>query len=76
MKINNVRGWGDSLKEYNVKAQCLLSLENIDEVNSLFLDMEGGELIFFQEYKDYITKNITRIFCINIVIFFVIADNC
>lgn len=61
LNINNARGWGHTLKEYKVECISLNDIENIELVNCLFLDAEGGELSFIQENKDFIRKQIKKI---------------
>ena len=60
-EMNNVRGWGDSLKIYNIVPMKLLDIDNINLVNALVLDIEGGELKFFLENKEFINNNINKI---------------
>tara|TARA_Y100000592_G_C5394966_1_gene280136 strand:- start:227 stop:919 length:693 start_codon:yes stop_codon:yes gene_type:complete len=60
-EINNVRGWGDTQKNYSIKPTKLLDIDNINLVNALVLDIEGGELKFFQENKEFIKNNINKI---------------
>lgn len=38
---------------------------NIESINALVLDIEGGELKFIKENKDFISKNINKI-CIEL----------
>ena len=65
MDINNVRGWGHTLKKYKLKCVKLEDIKNIHLVNSLVLDMEGGELNFINNYKKFIKNNIQKI-CIEL----------
>jgi FkbM family methyltransferase len=64
-EINNVRGWGHTQKIYNIEPTKLLDISNIHLVNALVLDIEGGELKFFEENKDFIEKYINKI-CIEL----------
>lgn len=64
-EINNVRGWGNTQKNYNIQSTKLLDILNIKSINALVLDIEGGELKFIKENKDFISKNINKI-CIEL----------
>uniref|UniRef100_A0A6C0AYU8 Methyltransferase FkbM domain-containing protein n=1 Tax=viral metagenome TaxID=1070528 RepID=A0A6C0AYU8_9ZZZZ len=64
-EINNVRGWGHTQKIYTIKPTKLLDIPNINSINAMVLDIEGGELKFFEENKDFINKNIKKI-CIEL----------
>lgn len=64
-EINNVRGWGHTQKIYTIKPTKLLDIPNINFINAMVLDIEGGELKFFEENKDFINKNIKKI-CIEL----------
>jgi len=64
-QFNNVRGWGHTLKTYFIDSIDIEDVESIGNVNSLCLDMEGGELNFLTDYKDFISKNIKKI-CIEL----------
>ena len=64
-EINNVRGWGHTQKIYTITPTKLSDIPNIDSINALVLDIEGGELKFFEENKDFISKNINKI-CIEL----------
>lgn len=59
--INNVRGWGDSQKIYKIKPIKLNDIPNIENVNSLVMDIEGGELIFLQENINFIKNQISKV---------------
>jgi len=61
LNINNVRGWGDTLKMYELETLDLYNIKNIYNVNALVLDIEGGELCFFEEYKNFIEHFIKKI---------------
>lgn len=56
MEINNVRGEGHTLIEYNVDTIDLYQIKNIASVNSLVIDIEGGELIFLQNYGEFLMQ--------------------
>ena len=64
-EINNVRGWGHTQKVYTINPTKLLDIPNINSINAMVLDIEGGELKFFEENKDFINKNIKKI-CIEL----------
>jgi FkbM family methyltransferase len=64
-EINNVRGWGNTQKNYNIQCTKLSDILNIESINALVLDIEGGELKFIKENKDFISKNINKI-CIEL----------
>ena len=64
-EINNVRGWGSTQKIYKIIPTKLSDIPNIDYINALVLDVEGGELKFFEENKNFINKNIKKI-CIEL----------
>ena len=64
-EINNVRGWGNSQKIYTITPTKLIDIENINLINSLVLDIEGGELKFIEENKEFISKNVNKI-CIEL----------
>ena len=64
-EINNVRGWGNTQKIYNIQSTKLSDILNIESINALVLDIEGGELKFIKENKDFISKNINKI-CIEL----------
>ena len=63
--INNVRGWGDTLKIYNIETILLQDIKNINKINSLVIDIEGGELKFLENYKNFISLQIKKI-CIEL----------
>ena len=60
LEINNVRGWGETLKTYQVKCVKIEDLPGYKEFNSMCLDLEGGELGFLEENVDYISQNISK----------------
>lgn len=59
--FNNVRGWGDTQKIYKIKTTKFQDIPNINDINSLFMDIEGGELNILNENIDFIKKNIKKI---------------
>tara|TARA_B100001093_G_C26852721_1_gene1025888 strand:- start:3335 stop:4045 length:711 start_codon:yes stop_codon:yes gene_type:complete len=59
--INNVRGWGNTQKIYKIKPTKLNDIPEIENVNSLVMDIEGGELIFLQENIEFIKNQINKI---------------
>lgn len=65
LTMNNVCGWGDSLKTYDVETITLDELLKDNNFNSMMIDMEGGELKFIQQNIDFIDKNINKI-CIEL----------
>lgn len=65
LEINNTRGWGNTLRYYKINTIRLEDIENINLINSLVIDIEGGELLFLINYKNYIIKNIKKI-CIEL----------
>lgn len=52
----SVGSYLNSLKEYELTPKNINSIENIDNVNCVVLDIEGGELNFFTENKELLTK--------------------
>lgn len=64
-EINNVRGWGNTQKIYTITPKKLMDISNINSINALVLDIEGGELKFIEENQDFISKNINKI-CIEL----------
>ena len=65
LQINNVRGWGDTLKIYKVNTILLEDIQNYNKVNVLVIDIEGGELTFLNKFKDFIETNIKKM-CIEL----------
>lgn len=65
LQINNVRGWGDTLKMYKVKTVLLEDIKNYNNINVLVIDIEGGELTFLEKFKTFIENNIRKI-CIEL----------
>lgn len=65
LTMNNVGGWGGSLKMYDVETITLDELLKYNNFNSMMIDMEGGELKFIQQNIDFIEKNINKI-CIEL----------
>ena len=63
--INNVRGWGDSLKTYELETVLLGEIPGVSDVNALVVDMEGGELNFLTNHGDFIKNNVQKI-CIEL----------
>ena len=59
--INNVRGWGDSLKTYDIDIIDLIDISGIKNINAMMLDMEDGEYIFLQTYIEFIKSNIKKL---------------
>lgn len=64
-EINNVRGWGQTLKKYTFETLTLEDIPNISQINSLVIDIEGGELKFLNNFKNFIQTNIKKI-CIEL----------
>ena len=58
---DNGRGWGDSRKMYKIKTTKFQDIPNINDINSLFMDIEGGELNILNDNIDFIRKNIKKI---------------
>lgn len=65
LEINNVRGWGDSLKTYDLESITLDSIPGTPDVNALVIDMEGGELNFITNHREFITNSVRKI-CIEL----------
>lgn len=64
--INNVRGWGDTQKIYNIQTISLNDIIKTHvDINSLVIDMEGGEYKFLVNNKNFINNNIKKI-CIEL----------
>lgn len=55
----NNNGWQNSMKKYTIPCKSIDTFSNT--INSLVIDIEGGELDFFQQNKEYIKKNIELI---------------
>lgn len=55
--------WNKNIKKYNIKTTNIETLEHDYSIhfNTLLIDIEGGELNFFMQYKDYIRNNIKKI---------------
>tara|TARA_B100001094_G_C18161135_1_gene789414 strand:+ start:1505 stop:2197 length:693 start_codon:yes stop_codon:yes gene_type:complete len=64
-EINNVRGWGNTQKIYNIQTIILNEIKNIENINSLVIDIEGGELKFLYNFDNFIKSNIKKI-CIEL----------
>lgn len=65
LQINNVRGWGDTLKMYKVNTILLEDIKHHDKINVLVIDIEGGELTFLEKFKNFIETNINKM-CIEL----------
>lgn len=65
LEINNTRGWGDTLKLYNINTSTLNDIDRINEINALVIDIEGGELSFLRNHQDFLKQNIKKI-CIEL----------
>ena len=65
LEINNTRGWGHTLKLYKVSTILLNEIENVNTINSLVIDIEGGELTFLKNFKSFIENNIKKL-CIEL----------
>lgn len=61
LTINNVCGWGDSLKIYTMTSTLLTEIPNITSVNSMMIDIEGGELDFIINHKDFLQSQIQKL---------------
>jgi FkbM family methyltransferase len=61
LEINNVCGWGDTLKIYKMTSTLLTEIPNITSVNSMMIDIEGGELDFITNHKDFIESQVKKI---------------
>ena len=55
--------WNKNIKKYNVKTTSIENLEKNYNIHfdTLIIDIEGGELEFFKQNKNYIKDNITKI---------------
>lgn len=55
--------WNKNIKKYNIETVTIESLEKEynTHFNALLLDIEGGELNFFRQYKEYIKTNVEKI---------------
>ena len=58
---DNGRGWGNSLKTYNVTPMSLHTLPNIEKINAIVMDIEGGELPFVRMYKTFLQQQVDLI---------------
>lgn len=65
LTINNVRGWGDSLKKYMVKTIRLDDIAMVDKINCVVIDIEGGELVFLKNFGDFLKTKIKKL-CIEL----------
>lgn len=61
LHINNIRGWGHTLKEYKIKCSKLIDIDKNNEINTLVIDCEGGELSFLNDNINLIKNNINKI---------------
>ncbi len=54
--------WSKNIKRYNIKTTDIEILEKEYDIsfNTLIIDIEGGELQLFNQYKNYIKKNIKK----------------
>ena len=59
----SINKWNKNIKKYMIKTSTITDIEENNNIkfNSLILDIEGGELSFFEQYKDYIKLNINKI---------------
>lgn len=62
---DNAGSWGKTLKMHKVKTITLDDIKNFKEINSLMIDIEGGELTFLKTFRDFISKYISKM-CIEI----------
>ena len=49
-------GFGKNLKIYKLKTRDLGSIKNINEINSLVIDIEGGEVAFLIENEEFLNS--------------------
>jgi len=61
LSTTNIYGWGDSLKIYDVECIKIVDILNFEKINSIVLDIEGGELKFLNENFDFIKNKINKI---------------
>ena len=60
-RTDNGQNWSNTRKDYTINATRLEAIPEIDNVNALFLDMEGGELTFLKENMQFIKNKINKI---------------
>lgn len=55
--------WNDNIVKYQVQTKTIGEIEQEQNLkfNTLILDIEGGEYIFFTKHKEYIQQNINKI---------------
>lgn len=55
--------WNKNIKKYEIKTENIVNIEKKYDIkfNTLLIDIEGGELIFFNQFKDFIANNIKKI---------------
>lgn len=61
LNTTNIFGWGDTLKIYEVQCTNIVDLPNYEKINSIVLDIEGGELKFLNQNFDFLKKQISKI---------------
>lgn len=55
--------WNKNICKYNIQSKDIRDIEeeNDCQFNTILMDIEGGELPFLLQYKDYIKENITKV---------------
>ena len=55
-RTDNAMGWAKTRKDYQVDCVSIDKIKDVEFVNSLLIDCEGGELSFLKENEDIIVK--------------------
>lgn len=61
LEINNVGGWGNTLKLYKVNTILIDEIPNHSDINALVMDIEGGELALLDNFHNFIKNNIKKL---------------
>lgn len=55
-RVDGGREWNNTIKTFNITPIDLYEIDDIDSINSIMMDIEGGELEFFTNYCDFVKK--------------------
>lgn len=61
LTMNNTRGWGHTLKMYTLSTITLDDIPGVSEVNAMMMDIEGGELKFIENHKEFLKNQINKL---------------